>query len=140
MSDVGDSGQRGEVQLDSFPTHCVSGHEAGFPCFQGFSLPAKSGEASLNRRRIPVLRRAASVILAGSAGCSLLSHPSCSRGSPSQAVSPVPPSPFMGSPGRLRSCSLERLLLPRPPVVAEPSSAGGGCLSSHGGPRSLLLV
>ena len=75
VSVVGDCDQRGEVEFDSFPTDCISGNAAGFPCFHGFSLPTESGEASLNHRRIPVLRRSASVISAGSAGRSLLAHP-----------------------------------------------------------------
>ena len=90
---VGGRCQRGQVQLGSVPAHCISGHDSGFRCFQGFSLAAES-EAFINRRRISVLRRAASVILAGSARGSVLSHPSYSKGLPSHVVSPAPPPPF----------------------------------------------
>ena len=137
---VGHCGQREETQLGSVPAHNVSGHVTGFSCFQGFSLPTKSGEASINRRRIPVLRRAASIILAGSAGRPLLSYPSYSRGLPPHAVSPASPSLLLGLPGRLRSRPLRCLLPPRPPVVAGPASSGEGGVYRLGGPRPLLLV
>ena len=100
------------MQLGSVPAHCISGHDSGFSCLQGFSLPAESGEASINRRRIPVLLHAASVILTGPSRGSVLSHPPCSGGLPPHAFSPAPPPPFLGSARRLRSCPLGLLLPP----------------------------
>ena len=56
--------QLGEVSGDSDSTDGLSGSHSGLNCFQGFSCPEKSREASLNWRHILVLRKSASVILA----------------------------------------------------------------------------
>ena len=60
-----DSHQLGEVSDDSNSTDGVSGSHSGLYLFQGFACPEESREASLNWRRILVLRKAASIILAG---------------------------------------------------------------------------
>ena len=64
MSGLGDRSELEEVESSSLPVRSVSGSGSGFTIFQGFSLPAESGEALVNQQRIFVLRRAASVILA----------------------------------------------------------------------------
>ena len=64
LSGVGYCHQLGEVQSPSIPESCVSRGDPRLHSFQGFSLPSESREAMFNRRRIPVLRRAASFFLA----------------------------------------------------------------------------
>ena len=56
--------QLGEVSGDSDSTDGLSGSHPRLNYFQGFSCPEESREASLNWRRILVLRQSASVILA----------------------------------------------------------------------------
>ena len=51
--------QLGRIQPYSSPESGVSWSDPGLHSFQGFSLPAESREAMLNRRRIPVWRQAA---------------------------------------------------------------------------------
>ena len=64
LSPVRNCRQLGEVSADSNSAHGVSGSPPGLCLFQGFACPEESREASLNWRRILVLRRSASVILA----------------------------------------------------------------------------
>ena len=60
--------QLGEVSGDSDSTDGLSGSHSGLNCFQGFSCPEESREASLNWQRILVLCQSANVILARSLG------------------------------------------------------------------------
>ena len=62
LSGVGNNYQLGEVQSPSIPESNISRGNSRLHSFQDFSLPSKGREALLNRRRIPVLRRAASLI------------------------------------------------------------------------------
>ena len=64
--------------------------------FQGFSLPAESRAAYVDRLRISV-RRVASVILARASGSHVFSDSSCSRQSPPHAVSPAFAPSLVGS-------------------------------------------
>ena len=66
VSELGDRSELGEVESSSISASGVLGSGSGFTVFQGFSFPAGSGEALVNWRRISVLCRAASVILARS--------------------------------------------------------------------------
>ena len=54
----------GEVQSPSIAASGLSGCYSGFHSFQGFSLPAESREAMLNRRRISVLLHSACLFVA----------------------------------------------------------------------------
>ena len=65
LQSLWDCRQLGEVAGDSDSTDGLSGSHPGLYCFQGFSCPEESGEASLTWRRILVLRQSASVILVG---------------------------------------------------------------------------
>ena len=97
-----DCRQLGEVSGDSDSTDGLSGSHPGLYCFQGFSSPEESREASLNWRRILVLRQSASIILAGVIRSAVLNDPTRSWGSPPHEVTPAGSSASVGS-GRLVS-------------------------------------
>ena len=59
MPGTGDCCQLGRIQSYSSPESGVSWSDPGLHSFQGFSLPAESREAMLNRLRITVLRQPA---------------------------------------------------------------------------------
>ena len=103
----GHSCESGEIQLCSGPASPVSGNYNRFCVFQGFSFPAESREASLNRRRISVLQAAARFFLAGSPRRSL---PSSSGQPPLHAVTPTDPPSLMGQSGHLYSDPMGRSL------------------------------
>ena len=86
MSELGDCGELGGVESSSLSVNSVPGCGSRFVIFHGFSLPAESGEVLINRRRVPILRRAASVILANAFGNSIVSDSCDSRGAPPHAV------------------------------------------------------
>ena len=71
--------------------------------FQGFSCPEESREASLNWRRILVLRKAACVILAGAPWVSVLNDSALSGRETLDAVAPVYAPASMGSSGSVCS-------------------------------------
>ena len=75
-----DCWQLGEVSGDSDSADGLSGGHPGLYCFQGFSCPVESREASLHWRHICVLRQSASVILAGVIRGAVLNDPSRSWG------------------------------------------------------------
>ena len=86
--------QLGEVTSDSFSTSEVSGNSFRLCDFQGFACPKESVEASLNWRRILVLRAAASLCLAGASGGAGFIDPAHSWAS--DVVSPVLPQSVLG--------------------------------------------
>ena len=81
--------QLGEVSGDSDSADGISGSHPRLYCFQGFSCPEESREASLNWRRILVLCQSASVILAGVIRGAVLHDPTRSWGSPPHEVTPA---------------------------------------------------
>ena len=80
-------------------------------CFQGFSCPEQSREASLHWRRILVLRQSASVVLPGVIRGAVLNDPPCSWGSPPHEVTPTDSSVSVGSD---RSVSAGRVVAGNP--------------------------
>ena len=84
---VRNSRQLGEVSGDSDSTDSVSGSHSGLDLFQGFSCPEESQEASLNWRHILVLRKAASIILAGAIRSTVFDDPARSGRPTSHEVS-----------------------------------------------------
>ena len=116
--------QLGEVSSGSFSTSGVSGSSFRFCDFQGFACPKESFEASLNWRRVLVLRAAASLCLAGAAGGAGFIDPAHSRGEASDAVAPVLPQSVLGL---FRSVFTDPMEYGRPgrsAVVAESVSPG----------------
>ena len=79
------------------------GGSFGLHLFQGFSYPEESQEASLNWRRILVLRKTACVILAGAPWGSVLNDSARSRREASDEVVPVYAPAIVGSGGSVCS-------------------------------------
>ena len=92
-----DCRQLGEVSGDSDSTDGLSGSHPGLNYFQGFSCPEESREASLNWRRILVLRQSASIILARAFRSAVLNDPTRAGGSSPHEVSPACSAEPMGS-------------------------------------------
>ena len=84
---VRNSRQLGEVSGDSESTDGVCGSHSGLNLIQGFSCPEESREASLNWRRILVLSKAASIILAGAIRSTVFDDPARSGRPTSHEVS-----------------------------------------------------
>ena len=102
--------------------------------FQGFSFPAESREASLNRRRVPVLQAAARFLLAGSPWDSLLPLSSGSGWPLTHAVAPAVPTLLLRQSGRLCSDPVGRSLSSRSVMVAGSGASPGGGLAGPGVP------
>ena len=94
-----DCRQLGEVSDDSISADGLSGSHSRLHIFQGFSCPGESRKASLNWRRILVLRQAASVILAGAVRSAVLTDPARARRSSAHEISPACSAETVG-PGR----------------------------------------
>ena len=132
-----DCRQLGKVAVSSDSADDLSGSPSGFHCFQGFSCPEESREASLNRRRILVLRQTASVILAGVVRGAVLNDPTRSWGSPPHEVAPTGASASVGS-GRMVSVDPRRsLLVARPRSISARRFSGAGVPSARGMVRRL---
>ena len=134
--------QLGEVSSGSFSTSGVSGSSFRFCDFQGFACPKESFEASLNWRRVLVLRAAASLCLAGAAGGAGFIDPAHSRGEASDAVSPSPVLP-QSVLGLFRSVFTDPVEYGRPgrsAVVAGSVSPGVRDLSESDFPTARVVV
>ena len=123
--------QLGEVSGDSDSTDGLSGSHSGLNCFQGFSCPEESREASLNWRRILVLRQSASVILARAFRSTVLHDPTRAWRSSPHEVSSACSAETMGSSrsiaaGRVVSSNSSRSFL-----VARPRSIGARHFSAR---------
>ena len=92
-----DSRQLGEVSADSDTTDGVSGSHSGLNLFQGISCPEESREASLNWRRILVLRKTASIILAGAVRSAVFDDPARPGGTAPHEVSSAHSAEALGS-------------------------------------------
>ena len=135
-----DCRQLGEVSGDSDSTDGLSGSHPGLYCFQGFSCPEESREASLNWRRILVLRRSASVILARVVGSAVLNDPTRSWGSPPHEVTPAGSAASVGSG---RSVSAGQVVTgdsTRSVLVARPRSISARRFSGAGVPSARIVV
>ena len=102
----GDSRQLGEVSTCADSEDDVPRSPAGLCQFPGFSSPETSQQASLNWRRISVLRKSACEILARVAEGAVLSDSAHSEGTAADAVVPVCPSSGLGPLKSLSSCAL----------------------------------
>ena len=87
----------GEVSADSDTTDGVSGSHSGLNLFQGFSCHEESREASLNWRRILVLRKTASIILAGAVRSAVFDDPARPGGTAPHEVSSAHSAEALGS-------------------------------------------
>ena len=118
----------GEVEFCSI-SGSVSQDSHRLCVFQGFSFPATSRDASLNRRRIHVLQAAACFLLAGSPRDSLLSLSSGSGWPPPHAVSSADHPSLLEQGGRLCSDLVGRSLSSLSVLVAGSDSSPGGGLA-----------
>ena len=116
--------QLGEVSSGSLSTGGVSGSSVRFCVFQGFACPKESVEASLNWRRVLVLRAAASLCLAGAVGSAGFIDPAHSRGETSDSVPPVLSQSVLGLFGSVFTNPVGCGLSSRSPVVAGSASSG----------------
>ena len=140
LSGVGDSHQLGEVQSPSIPESGISRGNSRLHSFQGFSLPSESREAMLKCRRILLLRRAASLFLARTPQGIFLLDSSHSGRQATNEIPAAPPSPTLGSRGRLSANSLGSGLSPGSGMVASSWSSPVRHLSGPSQPSPRLLV
>ena len=140
LSRAGYCGQPREIQPSSFSGCPVSrgGHQ--YPVFCGFSIARSRIQASVNSRRISVLRRASCQCLAFSAGDAFLHGSPSSRGQAAHEVSPNLPLPELGSVRPVNPCGLVPGLPSGSAVVASPASSVPRSVSPPGVSRPRLLV
>ena len=137
---VGHCGEPSKVQPCSISGGSVSGGCHRRKDFQGFSVAGAHPQASVNSRRISVLRLASRELVALAAGRSFFAG---SLGSWRQTVDAVPPDlppSFLGSSRSRGSSVLVGGVSPRPAVVAPPSSSLSRGVSLPGVSRPTLLV
>ena len=115
--------QLGEISACSDSNNLLSGSPFGLNQFQGFSSPETSRQATLNWRRVSILRGTACKILAGVAGSSVFSNSAHSGGTAADAVVPVCSSPRLGSSESRSARSVVSRDLPRSSLVVEPRTA-----------------
>ena len=130
----------GEVSGDSDSTDGLSGSHPGLHYFQAFSCPEENREASLNWRRILVLRQLANVILARVVRSAVLNDPTRAWGSSPHEVTPAGSAEPMGS---CRSIADGRVITsdsPRSVLVARPRSLGARHFSGAGVPSARIVV
>ena len=159
LAGVDSSGQPQVPQIPSFwPSVPVQGavlwslhgssglyqsHGPGFdlftPCWYPHP-PLPGREASLNRRRIPILRRADSVILVRALGSYFVADSSGSGRSTQDALPSTASSSFLGPSRPVSSSALGLRMLTRPRVVVRPVSPGRRSFSVSGVPQPRLLV
>ena len=140
LSRVGDRRQSPEIQPCTFPDSAVSGCPDRPNIFQGFSIAGSNLQATVNCRRISVLRLASREFMALAAGRAFFAgSPGAWRASEDE-VSPALPPPFLGSGGSSGSSTSVAGLSSGPPVVAPPSSPLFRGVSLPGVSRPTLLV
>ena len=133
---AGHSGQPREIQPRSISGCPISRGDHQCPVFCGFSVDRSNIQASINRRRISILRLVSGCLCWGCFPRWL----TWSLGQAAHAVSPTVPPPALGSLGSVGTCGL----VPRMPsgstVVASPASSLLRCVSHPGVSRPRLLV
>ena len=140
LSRVGDCRQSSKVQPRSIPGCPISRSDNRRPIFQGFSIARTRLQASVNGRRISVLRLASRELMALAAGCPFFAGSPSSWRPFAHAISPALPPPVLGSSGSPGSGVGVSGMSPRPPVVAPPSSPVLRGVSLLGVFRPTLLV
>ena len=140
LSRVGDCRQSSKVQPHSIPGCPISRSDNRRPIFQGFSIARTRLQASVNIRRISVLRLASRELMALAAGRPFFAGSPSSWRPFANAISPALPPPVLGSSGSPGSGVGVSGMSPRPPVVAPPSSPVLRGVSLPGVSRPTLLV
>ena len=139
-SGAGYCGQPQEVQPRSISGCPVSRGDHQYPVFCGFSVARSRLQASVNRRRISVLRLASLQCLALSAGDAFLPRSPRPRWETTHAVPPDLPSPVLESGGPVDPCPLVSGLPSGFAVGASLAPSVSGGASSSGVSRPRLLV
>ena len=134
------SRQLGEVSADSDTTDGVSGSHSGLNLFQGFSCPEESREASLNWRRILVLRKTASIILAGAVRSAVFYDPARPGGTAPHEVASVHSVEALGSCGSICSGRMVSGNSSRSRLVVGSPAVGARRVSGAGVPSARLVV
>ena len=134
---AGDCGQPLQVSPGSISDSPIPRCSDRFP---GFSVFGARRQASLNRRRISLLRRSSPQFLANASRHSVISRPSCSRWPSEGEVSSAVSTQAVGSGGYVCQDSLVSGLPQGSSVVARPSSSVSRRVSSSDLHRSGLLV
>ena len=137
---TGDCCESGEVSPSAFPDSPVSRGGGGLAVFPGFSIAGARRQASINRRRISILRRSSSEYLAFAARHAVLSLPSRSGRPSSCEISPTLSPQVLGSRGPASQDSLDSRLPQGSSVVARPSPSVSRDVSGSGVSGSGLLV
>ena len=140
LSRVGDCRQSPKVQPRSITGCPVSRSDHRRPIFHGFSIARTRLQASVNSRRISVLRLASHELMALAAGHSFFAGSPRSWQPFANAISPALPPPVVGSSGSPGSGVGDSGMSLRPPVVASPSSPVLRGVSLPGVSRPSLLV
>ena len=140
LSRAGHCRQPSEAKPGFFSAGSQFGDGDRLCVFQGFSFPATSREAALNRRGISVLQAVARNPLEGSVGDTLLAVPSCSGRSSPDVVPPADPTPLLGSGGRHCPRPVGRSVPPGSLLVARSRLSPGGRFSEPSLPGPRLLV
>ena len=137
---VRNSRQLGEVLGDSGSTDGLSGSHSGLNLFQGFSCPEESREASLNWRRILVLRKAASIILAGAIRSTVFNDTARSGRPTSNEVSSACSAEALGSCRSIDSGRVVSRDSPGSRLVARSRTVGARHFSGAGVPSARIVV
>ena len=137
---AGDCCESGEVTPHAFPGSPVSRGCGRLAVFPGFSIAGARRQASINHRRISILRRSSSEYLALAARHVVLSLPSSSGRPTSCEISPTLSPQVLGSRGPVSRDSLDSRLPQGSSVVARPSPSVSRGVSGSGVSGSGLLV
>ena len=108
LSRVGDCRQSSKVQPRSIPGCPISRSDHRRPIFQGFSIARTRLQASVNSRRISVLRLASRELMALAAGRTFFAGSPSSWRPFANAISPALPPPVLGSSGSPGSVSVSQ--------------------------------
>ena len=136
----GDSRQLGEVSACADSEDDLPRSPVGLCQFPGFSSPETSRQASLNWRRVSVLRKSACEILVRVAGGAVLSDSAHSGGTAADAVVPVCPSSGLGPLKSRSSCAVVSGDPPGSSLVVGPRAARARHLARAGVSPTRLVV
>ena len=140
LRDFGNSRQLGEVSADSNTADGISRSRFGLNLFQGFSCPEESREASLNWRRILVLRKTACIILARALRSAVVHDPACPGRMAPNEILPVYSSETLESCRSVCSGGMDSGDSPGFRLVAGSRSSGARRVSGAGVPSARLVV
>ena len=140
VSGTWDISQLGEVSACSIPESTIPRGDPGLHSFQGFSLPAESREAMLNRRRIPILRQAARLFVEKALRNLVFPDLDRSRGQVTHAIPSTSAPSSVGSDGRFHLDSVGSGVSSGSGMVGVSGSSAVRHISGSDQPSPRLLV